>query len=312
MDIDNTPGTIDAGLISIYELPRWQMAFGERAAFEGLLTQVKPTLAIEIGTARGGSLDRIAAHAAEVHSFDLIAPDPAARALENVTFHTGDSHVWLPRKLQEFADQGRNVDFVLVDGDHSTDGVRQDIEDLLASQACAHTVIVLHDTTNEVVRAGIEQAEAASWPHVAYVEYDLVPGYCFATPGLRYELWGGLGVIITNAGRLSLGKSVVQDRYYPAADVLRRGRDLMLAAGQRENGAPLPERLRSAWEAADYARLAVEAEHLRDDLERTRAALDAERAAHERLRSVYGDVMSSISWKLTRPLRGLKGRVRGG
>lgn len=302
--IDNKPGTIDTGIVPIYGLPKWQMSFGERSAFEGLLSQVKPKLAIEIGTAQGGSLDRISAHSVEVHSFDLVAPDPSAHELGNVTFHTGDSHVLLPQKLREFAEQGRNVDFVLVDGDHSTEGVRKDIEDLLESPACAQTVIVLHDTANEVVRAGIEQVEIAAWPRVSYVEYDLVAGYCFATPDLRYELWGGLGVIITDEGRFSLGKRVVQDRYYPAADVLRRGRDLMLSTDQRESGAPLPERLRSAWEAADYARMAIE-------LEQTRNELAAEREAHRSLRSVYNASMNSISWKVTRPLREFKSRVRG-
>ena len=49
----------------------WQMAPGERAAIEGLLAQIEPALAIEIGTAQGGSLRRIAHYSAEVHAFDL-------------------------------------------------------------------------------------------------------------------------------------------------------------------------------------------------------------------------------------------------
>ena len=52
---------------------------------------------------------------------------------DNVTLHTGDSHELLPPFLAELAEQGRNVDFVIVDGDHSSEGVRRDLEDLLNS-----------------------------------------------------------------------------------------------------------------------------------------------------------------------------------
>src|SRR3954468_12229619 len=75
----------------------WQMGFGERAVVVGLLADVRPKLAIEIGTAEGGSLRRIASMSEEVHSFDLVEPEPSIRALANVTLHTGDSHVLLPQ-----------------------------------------------------------------------------------------------------------------------------------------------------------------------------------------------------------------------
>ncbi len=55
------------------------MRYGERFALEGILESLKPRLAIEIGTAQGGSLRRIAAHAEEVHSFDIV---PEIEALE--------------------------------------------------------------------------------------------------------------------------------------------------------------------------------------------------------------------------------------
>ena len=57
----------------------WQMSFGERAAIEGVLAQLRPQLAIEIGTAEGGSLERIAAHSERVISFDLVEPQPQVK-----------------------------------------------------------------------------------------------------------------------------------------------------------------------------------------------------------------------------------------
>ncbi len=49
----------------------WQMTLGERAAMEGVLAQRKPRLAIGIGTAAGGSLQRVEAGAGEVHAYEL-------------------------------------------------------------------------------------------------------------------------------------------------------------------------------------------------------------------------------------------------
>lgn len=138
------------------------MALGERAALEGVLVQLKPDLAVEIGTAEGGSLERIAAHSVEVHSLDFEPRlDPAAfrsSCFPNVNFHRGDQHETLPRLLAEFAEQGRNVDFLLVDGDHSREGARRDVEDMLASPVIARTVILFQDCSNEGVRKGSERS----------------------------------------------------------------------------------------------------------------------------------------------------------
>lgn len=205
------------------------MSFGERAALEGLLCQLGPQLAIEIGTAEGGSLARLAAHSAEVHSFDLVEPQPEARNLSNVTFHTGDSHRLLPDLLARLADEGRNVDFVLVDGDHSADGICQDIRDLLNSPAIGQTIIVIHDTMNETVRSGLERVRYAAYPKVAYLELDLVAGYMFREPALLHELWGGLGLVVVDAARGAyFAEGPRQRKYYEAFDLVRGARKLVV------------------------------------------------------------------------------------
>lgn len=103
--------------------PDWQMRFGERFALEGVLATLKPRLAIEIGTAQGGSLRRIASHCQEVHSFDILPDiDGLEDELPNVRTHVGDSAVLVPQFLAGLEHEGREVDFVLVDGDHSAAG----------------------------------------------------------------------------------------------------------------------------------------------------------------------------------------------
>jgi hypothetical protein len=56
--------------------------------------------------------------------------------------------VEVPRLLAALEAVGRPVDFALVDGDHSAEGVRRDLESLLASPTTGRTRIVLHDTMN--------------------------------------------------------------------------------------------------------------------------------------------------------------------
>jgi hypothetical protein len=205
------------------------MSFGERAAVEGVLAQCKPGLAIELGTAQGGSLERIAAHSQEVHTFDLVDPPLDRDTFPNVEFHIGDSHELLPRLLERLASAGRNVDFALVDGDHSADGVKQDLQDLLDSPAVGRTMILVHDTMNETVREGIERVPLEAYPKVSYVELDFVAGYMFREPDLLHELWGGLGLVVVDAARKAyFGGSVRQERYFETFELVRAGRDATL------------------------------------------------------------------------------------
>jgi hypothetical protein len=296
--------------LEIFTDSLWQMSLGERAALEGVLSQRKPTLSIEIGTAEGGSLERIALHSEEVHSFDLVAPQLEVAQEQHVTLHTGDSHELLPRELERFAADGRNVDFVLVDGDHSTEGVRQDIEDLLNSPAISSTVILIHDTTNPTVRAGLDQVRYAAWPKVDHVDLDFVPGYMFREVRLRHELWGGLGLVIVDATRLAYDSvPVVQERYYPAAPLFAVMQEVVVereSEPDREAGATGTE--------SSEAEPSSAASALDEGVQRHIAALEEEilritsvSAHHEAL---WREMMNSVSWKVTTPLRNVAAQAR--
>jgi hypothetical protein len=77
--------------------------------------------------------------------------------------------------------------------------VRQDLIDLLGSHAISRTVIVLHDTFNGEVRAGITDVDFASHPDVALVELDMTGGYMARTGPFAGQLWGGIGLVIVDA-----------------------------------------------------------------------------------------------------------------
>jgi len=208
----------------------WQMKFGERCALEGILSVLEPRLSIEIGTAQGGSLARIAAHSQEVHSFDLVDEVGDRNGLDNVQFHVGDSAQLVPEFLEQLAEAGRSVDFVLVDGDHTTEGVQRDARALLASEACSSTVVVFHDATNEEVRAGLDALNLATHPKVALVSLDFVPGYVVAEGARRHEIWNGLALAVLDESRRGDG-ALVDTEVYDAAALNRRMRDLLSSEG---------------------------------------------------------------------------------
>lgn len=172
------------------------MSLGERAAVTGLLSELRPELAIEIGVGGGGSLEMVTRLCREVHAFDLEPPANLGFDASNTVFHAGDSHVLLPEVLAKLAEQGRNVDFVLVDGDHSAEGVRQDLEDLLGSPALTRTVMLVHDVLNPEVRAGVDRVDFFAYEKVRYVDLDFVPGYVAVTGPFAGQQWGGLALVL--------------------------------------------------------------------------------------------------------------------
>jgi hypothetical protein len=288
----------------------WQMSRGERAAVIGVLAALRPALAIELGSAEGAGLRETARYAEVVHSFDLTPP--TLPQPDNVVLHTGDSHELLGPFLESIAAAGTNVDFVLVDGDHSPEGVRQDLEDLLDSPALASTTIQIHDTANERVRAGIDAVRFETWPKVGHVELDWVPGQLFAEPSLYNELWFGLGLVSVDAGRRALGAaSVYEPRFKPAGPLLAELRRIVMARAQE------PPRL-TADAGADALRVALlgARAELREARERGREL--AERLADaelgvaelqerlERSARALADITGSPSWRLTEPLRTVK------
>jgi hypothetical protein len=166
-----------------------EMSPGEQATLAGVLAMVAPRTSLEIGTYRGGSLGRIAAASERVHTFDLVSH--VETALPNVEYHLGDSSTTVPALLAELERQGTTVDFVLIDGDHSREGVAADARNVFDSTATRDAVVLFHDIANEAVRAGVRDALAGR--SFAYVDLS----FCVSeqAPPLLGECWGGLGLV---------------------------------------------------------------------------------------------------------------------
>lgn len=288
--------------MEIFDDSTWQMSRGERAALEGLLTQARPALALEIGSAEGGSLARIARHAGEVHSFDYVRPQFADDGAGNVVFHTGDPNELLPPALASLAEAGRNVDFVLLDGDSAPDGARRSLEALLDSPALGRTLILVHQVSNPRVRQGFDAVHFDAWPKVAFVEPDFVGGYMLAAESMRHELWGGLALVEVDAGRLRYQTgSVMAERYFPTATLLAQARAAMVSGGAAAD----------ATAGAD-ATLLGRIERLERELGDAEHEVGRLRSVARHHEELWRSLMDSWSWRLTRPIRLAKERTRGG
>lgn len=167
----------------------------------GILQRLRPKLALEIGTYKGGSLQVISEFSEQVISVDI---DPRvenelAGRFANVAFRTGPSSDLLPNIVNEFNDSGKAPSFILVDGAHSTDGVRQDIACILQIRPTTTTVVLMHDSFNPGCRKGILQAPWLDCPYVHSIDLDFVAGGFFDKDydtGKAGSMWAGFACAI--------------------------------------------------------------------------------------------------------------------
>jgi hypothetical protein len=173
-----------------------QMTACEWIALQHILAGLHTKRAIEVGTYKGGSLQVLAHFCDHVHSIDIdpSIADKLGPRFTNVTFYTGNSAELLPSVLRSNAQNREPVGFILIDGDHSTEGVRRDINAILSMPPSGDLVLLMHDAFNPDCRAGILSANWQICPYVHEVEIDYIPGVyhqqTFDTAAAR-TMWGG-------------------------------------------------------------------------------------------------------------------------
>ena len=175
----------------------WHMSRNERYAFIKLLEKIRPKVAIEIGCFKGGSLEVLSKYSGKVYSIDI---DPTVKKelqgrFKNVEIFTGDSAAIVPEILEKIDRDNEELEFVLIDGEHSYKAVKQDITLFLNYTPRKQIFIVFHDSFNPICRRGIKEANYNKSPYVHYVEVDFISG--IFNPGKLYrQMWGGLALVI--------------------------------------------------------------------------------------------------------------------
>lgn len=191
---------------------RWEMSHGERSVLRVLLERIRPKLAIEVGTFRGGSLSLISQYSETVISLDIDPSIPEKLAgIKNAQFIIAPSSESLPALLTKLTELKMDPEFILIDADHTEAGVRGDIQTVLKSPPRVRTFVLMHDSFNPGCRRGILTAGWENCPFVHSVEVDFVNGSVVDQPGspAHGQLWGGLAFAILDP-RPRIGPLVVK------------------------------------------------------------------------------------------------------
>jgi hypothetical protein len=179
----------------------WQMTRCEKFAFASILQVAKPDISIEVGTYQGGSLQMISQYSKKVYSIDVLSDckDKLGGHFTNVEFYTGDSKILLQNILNRITENQEPLGFVLIDGDHSTEGVKSDVNAVLEYVPIRPVYIVFHDSFHPRSRKGLLAASWEECPYVHYVEIDFIPGVfhfeAFDTAKPR-SMYGGLALAV--------------------------------------------------------------------------------------------------------------------
>ncbi|MGI9138403.1 MAG: class I SAM-dependent methyltransferase [Sediminibacterium sp.] len=181
---------------NIDEQLEWQMSRAEKYCFINLLQHIRPNTSIEIGTYKGGSLQVLNHFSKNIYSIDVSkAPEQfLSEKFPNVNFRIGESHITITKVFKEIEEKGLTLDFILVDGDHTTRAVQQDLEAILSYPHKNSITVILHDSFNPQSRKGIKSLNYKNYPRVSYVELDYITGSFWHNNTYR-EMWGGFALI---------------------------------------------------------------------------------------------------------------------
>jgi hypothetical protein len=86
---------------------------------------------------------------------------------------------------------------MLVDGSHEEAGVTSDLLQCVRYRPKRRpTIILVHDSANPAVRAGLLNVRWNDYGHVHAVDLDFVPGMLYDRADIAGQIWGGLAVVL--------------------------------------------------------------------------------------------------------------------
>jgi len=171
------------------------MSMPERVLLYGLVAGLAPKRTLEIGTFLGGSALIIAAALDDVGAGSMWCVDPDPRVEEADWSRIAHRATMVAKPSPAALDEARSLagdgfDFCLIDGDHSRDGVRRDIEGTLPVLA-DESWILCHDAHFHEVREAIDEAVAVHPGRLH--DAGLVSAH--STTDDNGVVWGGLRLL---------------------------------------------------------------------------------------------------------------------
>lgn len=164
----------------------WQMSAAERMALHFIIGgMMQRETVIEVGSYKGGCTKYLSERFDKVISIDIDHSEIVDLAsYENVKWMCGFSSEMLPIALRE----NKEVRLIIIDGDHSYNGVLSDISMCMNFNRYTKPVILIHDAAYEDTHRAIMDIKKLSNDY--FIDEKFVPGEPF-----NDGMIGGLGLI---------------------------------------------------------------------------------------------------------------------
>jgi len=244
-----------------------QLRLCERYLLYALVRGLQPRVALEIGSAQGGSAQLICAAMDETGRGRLICVDPDfqfsdgvwRRVQHRVTRVTGATPGIMPDVVSALA--GEPVNLAFIDGDHTFTGASDDIACVLPVLAPG-AILLFHDSHHPPVRAAIDAA-LTMYPDRLSDVGELSAEVSTVDDSAGRGIWGGLRAlrVLTTAGpaRTAAGPDSSELIRELSDECSRlRQESKSLAVGFEERGARIRElevEIRRVW--GEAARVAI-------------------------------------------------------
>jgi len=193
----------------------WQMGIEERASACYLIDKLPiKKVAIEIGSFEGGFLNILSEKFDKTYSCDMNHDRIDKTKYNNVEWLLGDSKETIPLLIKKINNSDEEVSFILIDGDHSYNGAKIDLQNVLNIKPKNDMFILLHDSWYPPVREAICSTNFNNNNYVKYINTD----YCSASSIVKKTMFGGFCLIILSTEIRNLNINIVQsnDRLFLA------------------------------------------------------------------------------------------------
>ncbi len=175
----------------------------ELAALVKKMQDLSPKVVLEIGTSHGGTLyllSRLASSDASIISVDLRGGTHGggysrlrtpiyksfARGRQRIHLINGNSHEDSTLTKVRHILNGRDVDFLFIDGDHTYDGVKADF-DMYSGLVRNGGIVAFHDIVEHIVDPSVKVSTFWNEVKSNYEHDEIVKDW--------KQGWGGIGVI---------------------------------------------------------------------------------------------------------------------
>jgi hypothetical protein len=162
----------------------WQTSHKERMFLLGIAALLRPELVVELGIFKGGFTQHLVYFCERLICVDNTKRFETLPPKANFLLMSTDDFFASHPDLM--------ADLIIVDACHDTDCAYRDLKNSIEHAR----VVVMHDTILSFTRRGYVQALQECRDKISFYDLDAVEYSTLEYPGLRNEIWGGIGIVV--------------------------------------------------------------------------------------------------------------------